>query len=185
MYDQSRARLLTILDHALLLTQIEVEAEKFACERVSLAAVLRDAREKAAEFASYRQVTMEWAPMETAFILGNRDLLVTALRALLDTAVKFSEAGGVVRLTCDSAPGAIRVAIESRGRTVPDAVIPKFFDLFAINGAATPGGDLGLDPPIAQRILALFGGSVTIGNRHPAGIQITVSLRSATVDGEL
>jgi two-component system, sensor histidine kinase and response regulator len=185
MFGQSRARLLTILDHALLLTQIEVDAEKFTCERVSLAAVLRAAREEAAGFASYRQVTIDWVPMEAAFILGNHHLLVTALRALLDTAVKFSEAGGNVRLACDSVPGAIRIAIESRGRAVPDTVIPKFFDLLAVGGTVTPGGDLGLDPPIAHRILALFGGSVTIRNLHPAGIQITVSLRSAPVNDGL
>lgn len=178
-YEQSRARILTILDQALLLTQIEVEAEKFGCERVPLATILSAAIEQVAEFASPRQVTLEWAPAQTAFILGTHKLLVTALLALLETAVKFSDSGGIVRLACESAAGAIHIAIESHGRTVPVLAIPKFFQLFAIGEHATSGGHLGLAPPVAHRILALFGGSVTIENRHPPGIRINVSLRCA------
>ena len=178
LFEVSRTRILTLLDHALLLTQIKEEGEKFASEPVPLAAVLNAAIRLVAEFASNRGVTLEEAPLRTELILGTYDLMVTALRALLRTAVKFSEPGGIVQLACDSTPDAVQIVIRTSGGTVPAPVIPKFFDLFAIEEAATSGGDLGLDPPVAQRILALFGGSVTIENRHPAGIQITVSLRS-------
>jgi two-component system sensor histidine kinase SenX3 len=160
-----------------------VEAEKFVCEPVCLSSVLSAAIEEVAEFADPRQVTLECAPARAAFILGRHDLLVTALRGLLETAVKFSESGGIVRLACDSAPDAIQIAIESRGRTVPPLAIPRFFDLFGIGEDSTGAGQLGLEPPVARRILALFGGSVTIENRHPAGIQITASLRSAPNQG--
>ncbi len=179
MFDESRRRILTILDHALLLTQIEVEAEKFASERVPLAAVLNGAIERAAEFARTRQVMLEAAPATTAFVVGTEELLVRALQALLETAVKFSEVGETVRLRCQSAPDAIHVVIESAGRTIPVPALSKFFDLFSIGEAITPGGDLGLDPPVAYRILSLFGSSVTIENRHPSRIQMAVSLRCA------
>jgi CheY-like chemotaxis protein len=179
-FELSRERILAILDHAVLLTRIEVEAENFVCARVPLAAVLGAAVEQLAEFATPRQVTLEFAPAGAAFILGRRDLLVTAFLALLKTAVKFSEPGGSVRLAWNSAADAIQIAVESRGLTVPPLAIPKFFDLFAIREDATSAGQLGLDPPVAHRILALFGGSVTIENRNPPGIQITVTLRSAS-----
>ena len=111
--------------------------------------------------------------------LGRHDLLVTALRALLETAVKFSEPGGVVRVTYDFAPEVTQIVMESRGRTVPPLAIPIFFDLFALSQDSTSAGQLGLDPAVAHRILALFGGSVTIENRDPAGIQITICLKPA------
>ncbi len=179
MFDESRRRILTILDHALLLTQIEVEAEKFASARAPLTAVLTGAIEQATEFARTRKVILEAPATRTAFVLGAEDLLVKAFQALLETAVKFSDAGETVRLACQSAPDGIHVVIESRGRTIPAPAIPKFFDVFSIGEAITPGGDLGLDPPLAYRILSLFGGSVTIENRHPSGIQLTVSLKCA------
>jgi two-component system sensor histidine kinase BaeS len=176
-FEMSRTRILGILDHAILLTQIEVEAEKFACERVSLAAILNAAVEQVAEFAGCQQVTVEPAPTATPFILGAHDLLVTALGALLETAVKFSEPGGVVHCACDSSPDEVQIAIRTAGRTIPVPAIAKFFDLFAVAEHETLAGHLGLGPPAAHRILALFGGSVTIENRQPPGIQITVSLR--------
>lgn len=178
-YELSRERILAILDHAVLLTRIEVEAEDFACVRVPLAGVLTAAVRQVAEWASPRRVAVQYAPPSAAFILGGHDLLVTAFLALLKTAVKFSEPGGIVRLASNSAADATQISIESRGLTVPPPAIPKFFDLFAIGEEATSAGVLGLDPPVAHRILALFGGSVTIENREPAGILITVTLRSA------
>ena len=181
LFEVSRKRILALLDHALLLTQIEVEAEKFVSQRLPFSAVLSAAITQVAGFASSRQVRLEWEPANTAFIRGAHELLVTALGALLNTAVKFSDPGGIVQLACDSTPGAIQILIEARGRTVPDQIIPKFFDLFAIAEHMTAGGDLGLDPPIAQRILALFGGSVAIQNQDPAGIQITVTLRCSLI----
>lgn len=179
MFEESQRRILTILDHALLLSQIEVEAEKFVCARAPFAAVLTGAIDKAAEFALAREVSLEAPPATMAFVHGDEELLVTALQALLETAVKFSNPGGTVRLACQYTPHVIQVTVESRGRTVPAHAISRFFELFAIGDAITPGGDLGLDAPVAHRILSLFGGSVAVENRQPSGIQLTVSLQCA------
>jgi DNA-binding response OmpR family regulator len=178
-FETSRERILSILDHALLLTRIEVEASELVGMRSSLAAVVRAAIEQAARIAAPQRVRLDCGTAGPVFVLGREDLLATALRALLETAVKFSEPGGVVRLTYDSVPDVTQIAIESRGKTVPPLILPKFFDLFAFSEDSTSAGQLGLDPAVAHRILALFGGSVTIENRDPAGIQITVCLKPA------
>jgi hypothetical protein len=57
--------------------------------------------------------------------------------------------------------------------------MPKFFDLLSIKEAITPGGDLGLGPAVAYRILALFGASVSVANRDPSGIRLAITLRNA------
>jgi hypothetical protein len=59
---------------------------------------------------------------------------------------------------------------------IPNAALAKFFDIFSIGDAITPGGDLGLRPPVASRILSLFGASVSVANRDAAGIRLTISL---------
>jgi K+-sensing histidine kinase KdpD len=112
-------------------------------------------------------------------VLADENLLVRALQALIETAVKFSKKGGVVGLSGEVAAGSRRIIIESQGGTVRDAALSKFFDLFSIGETLTPGGDLGVGPALAYRILSLFGGSVSIVNRDPAGIRLTVSLRNA------
>jgi len=105
---------------------------------------------------------------------------VRAFHALLETAVKFSSEGECVRLSSEVLPDLISVVIESVGRTIPSPVLAKFFELFSIGDAITPGGDLGVAPALAYRILSLFGASVSVENLEPAGIRLTISLRRAT-----
>ena len=122
--------------------------------------------------------SIELEPGEAGCVLAKRDLLVKAIQALLETAVKFSKAGQVVRLNCEAARDGVQVFIRSCGR-IPEFAIANFFQVLSIGDAITPGGDLGLGPPVSQRILALFGGSITVENLEPSGIQLRVVLRAA------
>jgi hypothetical protein len=53
--------------------------------------------------------------------------------------------------------------------------LAKFFDIFSIGEAIVPGGDLGLGPPVAYRIFLLLGASISVANRNPPGIRLTIS----------
>jgi DNA-binding response OmpR family regulator len=185
LFWRSRRRILSILEDGLLLGEINVSGDQFKSAPVSLHAVLSRAIERASEFANSRSVklTPPWAGLE--LVLGDEDLLVRALQALLETAVKFSEDGCTVRLSRDAAAVSASVVIESQGRIIPEQALLKFFDLFSIAKAIVPGGDLGLGPPIAHRILSLFGASVRVRNLEPSGIRFTVLLKQAAPAGVL
>jgi two-component system sensor histidine kinase/response regulator len=179
LFDQSRRRILAIIEDAEVLSQIEVGKEKFACERLNLGSILVRAVEHSSAFAEGRQVTLPCAPAEAVWILAAEDLLVKALKSLFETAVRFSKPGGSMQLSCRSVGEAVQLEIESSGRSIPAPVIPRFFDVLAIGEAITPDGDFGLGPAVAHRILSLFGGTVTVENRDPAGIRLTVTLKGA------
>ena len=115
--------------------------------------------------------------MDLGFVKGDEDLLVRALRALLETAVKFSQEGETIQLTYEAIPGSLRVILKGHGRTIPESVLPKFFDVFSAAEASTPAKDLGMAPAVAHRILSLFGGAVSVENRDPSGIRLILSLR--------
>jgi two-component system sensor histidine kinase/response regulator len=175
----SRQKILCILDDALLLTQIDVSRSRFKSASVSLSGAVARAVEDALELAQARQVTLSAPSSDLKFVVGDEALLGRALQALLETAIKFSEKGESVRLTSEVVAGSRNVIIESRGRNIPSEALPKFFDVFAIGEAMTPGGDLGLGPPVACRILSLFGASVSVANCDPSGIRLTISLKDA------
>jgi signal transduction histidine kinase len=178
MFELSRQRMLAILDDALLLTEIEVASDTFSSEAVDLVATLHCAIEGATVFAQSRGVGIELEPNSTGCVVAKRELLQKAIQALLETAVKFSKAGEVVRLTCQSSVDGVKILIRCGGR-IPESAIAKFFQVFSIGDAITPGGDLGLGPPVSQRILSLFGGSIAVENLEPSGIQLTVTLQRA------
>jgi two-component system sensor histidine kinase/response regulator len=182
LFQRSRRRILSILDDALLLTQMDVGVEQFRFAPVSLNAALSRAIERTIEFARSRRVTLTPIAVVLDVVLGDEDLLVRALQALLETAIKFTEEGGSVLMSYDASAASPSIIIESEGRIIPDPALPKFFDLFSIGQAITPGGDLGLGPPMAYRILSLFGASVSVQNREPAGIRLSVLLKDAAGD---
>ena len=178
MFEHSRRRILSILDDALLLTHIDVNGENLRSAPVSLSAALSRAIESTTEFAESHHVKLNPVPADLGLILGHEDMLVRAFHALLETAVKFSEEGEAVRTECDVVADSRRVIIEGHGRQIPSPAMAKFFDIFSIGEAITPGGDLGLGPPVAYRILSLFGASVGVANLdHLPGIRLIVSLK--------
>jgi two-component system sensor histidine kinase/response regulator len=174
MFEQSRQRMMSLLDDALLLTQIDAGAERFRSLPLSVNVALDRAMERTVAFADLRRVSLEPAPADLGQVWGQEDLLVRSFHALLETAVKFSEEGETIRLAREVAPKSLRVIIESQGRIIPNFAIAKFFDTFSIGDAIAPGSDLGLSAPVASRILSLFGSTVTVRNREPSGIRLTV-----------
>jgi two-component system, sensor histidine kinase and response regulator len=174
MFERSRRRMMSLLDDALLLTQIHVDGAAISSAPLHLNVALDQARERTMALAGLRHVSLEPAPEDLGQVWGDEDLLVRGLHALLETAVKFSEEGGTIRLAREAAPDSLRLIIESLGTTIPTSAIAKFFDAFSIGEAISPGGDLGLSAPVAARILSLFGSSVTVANREPPGIRLTV-----------
>jgi K+-sensing histidine kinase KdpD len=140
--------------------------------------ILDQALALAAPFAQFRGVRMMPAPKGLALARGHPNHLVRALQSLLETAVKFAHPGTLVRLAQADAPGETRLFIEADGEQIPPEALPRFFSLLAIAEPITPGGDLGLAPPLAERIVTLYGGAVAVENLQPAGIRLSVRLRN-------
>jgi two-component system sensor histidine kinase/response regulator len=178
IYKHSRRRLMTLLDDALLLTEIGAGAVALAHPPSLLEEILDQALALAAPFAQFRGVRMMPAPKGLALVRGHPDHHVRALQSLLETAVKFAHPGGLVRLAQADAPGETRLFIEADGEQIPPEALPRFFSLLAIAEPITPGGDLGLAPPLAERIVTLYGGAVAVENLQPAGIRLSVRLRN-------
>jgi len=98
MFEQSRRRILSIIDDALLLTEIEVEAERFASKPVALKQVLRTALDRTADFAGSSGVKFELERSHPGSVLAEESLLIKAIQSLLETTVKFSKTGEAVQL---------------------------------------------------------------------------------------
>jgi signal transduction histidine kinase len=180
MFEQSRRRLLAILDDAMLLTEIDVKGENFSLLPVKLHAVLQRALGKTAEFAASRGVCLTVCQENGATVLADENLLAKALHALLETAVKFSAGGETVRLSREDGDALEKITFETRGKTIPVPLLPKFFDLFAISETSTCAGDVGLAPAVASRILSMFGASTGVENLSPSGIRLTITLHTTS-----
>jgi two-component system sensor histidine kinase/response regulator len=186
LYARSRRKILSILDDALLLAEIDVSGDSFQSGPVLLSSALNRAIESAAEFAKERGVTIPALAPDRSLVIADQELLVRALSAILETAVKFARKGSSLQLSLDLVGDSRRVIVETLGLEIAGPALAKFFEIFAIGEPITVGGgDLGLAAPVAYRIMSLFGGSVSVANRdHPQGLRLTVSLKDATSQGK-
>ncbi len=105
---------------------------------------------------------------------GDPQLLERAVRNLLHNAVQAEAAepppipGLVARLR--STPAGLELEILDRGPGIPDAVRERLFHPFASGRV----GGVGLGLALAQRILALHGGSIRIDARAGGGTRVVV-----------
>ena len=177
MYEHSRRRLLSLIDDALLLSQIGAGSLPGESKHCRVEEFMLQALAEASIFALSREVRLAPAPSDEGLVWGAPKYLARALQSLLETAVKFACPGTTVRLTRADETDSIRLAIEAEGHDIPPAVLPQFFDLLSIAEPITPGGDLGFGPPVAERIVSLYGGKVLVENLQPPGIRLTVHLK--------
>ena len=178
-FNRCREKILTIVEDSQLLTEIDVKAGQLVHAPIPLGSALAEASARCLDFSRSSRVEIGPCPALPGPVLADAELLAKALEALLETGVRFSEPGAAIALSATASDSGILLQIETSGRTIPEKHLPKFFDVLAIAEAMFPGGDLGLRPAVAERIISMFGGSVSVENLDPPGIRLIVRLKPA------
>jgi protein-histidine pros-kinase len=97
-------------------------------------------------------------------IMGDPDRLQQVIWNLLSNAVKFTPARGRVELHVSLARERVTISVRDTGEGIPASFIPHVFDRFRQADSTTtrPQGGLGLGLSIAQSIVELHGGTITV-----------------------
>jgi two-component system sensor histidine kinase QseC len=95
-----------------------------------------------------------------------------AVRNLLGNALKFTPAGGQVRVSVNETADEVSVVIQDTGPGVPDAMLPQLGRRFARGDHTRSGSGLGLS--IAARVAELHGGTLCFESAQ--GLKVTLSL---------
>jgi len=176
IFESSLARFVEIVKQAQLLTQIEVSQTQFATQQSQVDSVITLALKACTAFAEARQVQLNTPVLHAVLVYGEETLLHAALSALLQTAIRFAKEQTSLVVTAELTDTQVLIDIEAQGWVIPAQFLEDFFGLFSITDSIVPGGDLGLAPPLAERILRLSQGSVRVSNLQPAGVRFQVCL---------
>ena len=174
---QSR-RMATMVDRLLALAEVEHRQRIEAPERIDLAPLAREAVEEAGDHAAQRQVRFRVdAAAGLPAVHGDAFLLRRLLANLLDNAVDFSPAHGVVDVAVRHEGGRVQVTVCDRGPGIPDyaleRVFERFYSLPRPDGGARSSG-LGLN--FVAEIATLHGGTVHLEPREGGGTRARVLL---------
>jgi signal transduction histidine kinase len=106
-------------------------------------------------------------------------LLARALGNLLDNALRYTPAGGAIRVAWHAEPGRITFSVADSGPGLDPRDLPHLFSPLyrgeTSRSRETGGAGLGLT--IAQRILRAHGGELTAANRPEGGAEFTGSFQ--------
>ncbi|HET6900549.1 MAG TPA: response regulator, partial [Vicinamibacteria bacterium] len=97
---------------------------------VELARVVEAAVETVRPSAAARQVALDLALDTSAVVQGDPSRLQQVAWNLLTNAVKFTPAGGTVRVRLQRGPGGVQFVVEDTGIGIDSAFIPFVFDRF-------------------------------------------------------
>ncbi len=104
-------------------------------------------------------------------VLGDIHLIERVLSNLLDNALAFTPAGGVVRLELEELDGRVRVSVVDSGQGIAREDLPFIFERFYTSDKSRSRlrGGSGLGLAIAQKILELHGGGMEVESEPDRG----------------
>lgn len=135
--------------------------------------------------ARARDIAVVYAPKDELAVFGEASLLVTAVRNLLDNALRYSDGGTRVTI----APGTDRdgmasIQIIDQGIGIEPDALPRVFERFyrvdRARSRATGGTGLGLS--IVKHVAADHGGEVTVWSQPGRGSTFSLRLPLAADD---
>ncbi len=168
-------RLGGIVDSLLVLARADSGERQIEHERLFLDDVAIDAAAAAEVVGRQKGITVTMEEFEEAPIVGDPALVRQLLMILLDNAMKFTDAGGEVRVRVSMPQGVPMFVVEDTGIGVSPEDLPRVFQRFFRGDTArgrTEGAGLGLS--IASWIAREHGAEITMTSEPGSGTRVAI-----------
>ncbi len=167
--------LLAMLDNSLEISRVEAGIGRDGFTHIDLAALVTDLvemYEPLAEDNGVRLTALAGVPVP---VLAHRELLGRALSNLIDNALRYGAAGGVIEVEVAPTAEGTRLAVGDHGPGIAAASHEDALRRFGRLDAARPAGGAGLGLSLAAAIARLHGGTLTLAANQP-GLKVIIDL---------
>jgi len=172
-------RLGDMAENLLTISRLESVWGKREHARVDLFALATETLDQIALLAEEKGVRLQWPRGPAVFVLGDRGRLKQVLVNLLDNAIKYTHAGGEVRVQIEVHARRARLTVADTGVGIAadrlDDVFRRFYRISTDRGVS--GAGLGL--AIARSICQAHGGILSVRSTVGEGSSFTVELPAA------
>jgi len=179
---QAEATRLSALVHEIIeLSRLQVAGALGQVGLVDVDTVLAEAVDRARTTAEAKHVRLDIGGQHGTRVLGQHDLLVTAVRNLLDNAVAYSGEASHVGVGVRAVGDLVEIAVVDEGIGITPAeqerVFERFYRVDPARSRDTGGTGLGLS--IVKHVAADHGGEVTVWSQPGRGSTFTLRLPRA------
>jgi signal transduction histidine kinase len=174
-------RLTRLITDLLDLGRIEAGKVELRPARLSVSQAIGEVVAELSTLAREKSITLTGvAPVSDLLVVADRDKLHQILLNLGHNAVKFTRAGGSVRLGASAGDqGAVVITVADTGQGLSADEVQKVFEMFYQAGDADPGTGSGLGLTITKKLVELHGGSIRVTSERGQGSVFTVALPGA------
>jgi signal transduction histidine kinase len=190
--ERETTRLGRLVEDLLMLARADAGERRIERRRVFLDDITLDAAEGARAIAERKLVRLEVSDFEEAPVSADPELLRQLVMILLDNAVKFTPAGGLVRVQVLSRDSAAELIVTDNGVGIPPDQIGHVFERFyrgdpsrtrVAASSANGSAGVGLGLSIAQWIASEHAGAIDIESGPGQGTRVIVRFPVQLRDG--
>jgi two-component system sensor histidine kinase SenX3 len=175
---QEANRLTNLVQDMITLSRIQAAEPIPDPAPVDLDAVVAEALDRGRMKATARGIELALKGTRRLTVLGDDELLVTALRNLLDNAVAYSPEKTRVVVSTRQVGHTVELSVADQGIGIPERDLERIFERFyrvdPARSRVTGGTGLGL--AIVKHVTAAHGGKITVTSKEGAGSTFTLRL---------
>jgi signal transduction histidine kinase len=165
----------------LLIAETDAGTTRAAMAPMELGAVAADVAELYEPLADDKRISLALMPSPPAAIEGNRSLIAQALANLVDNAIKYTPAGGRVRVAVSTSDDGVELSVADSGPGIPAADRPRVTERFVRLEASrnSPGTGLGLS--LVAAVAHFHNAELVLDDNHPTGLKASLRFPKAAI----
>ncbi|MFB9794664.1 PAS domain-containing sensor histidine kinase [Shinella granuli] len=175
---ESGKHLLNVISDILDMSKIEAGHMRISCETVDLSPLIEETLRLTMLQAEKKHIEVQQACPGNLLTVADRRAMKQILLNLLSNAMKFTNAGGTVKVRARRVDGAVTLTIADTGIGIPKSALQKIgqpFEQVQSQYAKSKGGS-GLGLAISRSLAHLHGGAMRIHSVEGKGTIISVRI---------
>lgn len=188
LWEQTNAELDSLIDRAssllnnlLALSIIADAKQSYPITIVDVQTILDGIPKAVKQSAMQKGVQLFTHIEDNALVHANAYLSSTALRNILENAIKYSPKAQAIHLSVSIQPKTVLITIDNTGEPIGEDVLTAFsqdrWGVCTVGTAGEKGPGLGLYA--AKQFLHYMGGGLSLQNRSPVGTRVEVQMKRA------
>ena len=178
--DDETERISRLVKELLELSRLDSHREKMNFKELEVGKILEDCVKKITLTAQAKEQTVEcvYDRNTPLYIMGDRDKMQQVILNILTNSIKYTQAGGKIRLNAWKEDDVVCITVEDNGIGISDAELSRIFERFyRVDKARSRAmGGTGLGLSIAKQIIEVHGGSILAQSKEGSGTMMQITL---------
>lgn len=174
LFEIGHERLIETIDNGLLLAKLQSTDEEIVLEQTDLQVIVKKELEAIAPMFEEKVLTAKITGDHIEPVQGNLQLFSQVIRTVLRMCVSMAGREKDVSIAMVNKEEGRGIIFSVEGKVFTETLLETIFEPFSYERASSYISDLGLAPPLAEKIVKVFGGTLLLGNLEGRGVWVEV-----------